>query len=116
MKLLVVSLAFALGLAGLANAQNSAPHDYKVTVDVDLVVFNVTVTDSKGHLVKGLSKDNFRILESGQDQDIQFVRPEDTPATVGLVIDNSGSMRRKRADVTEAALAFVESSNAQDEI
>jgi Ca-activated chloride channel family protein len=83
---------------------------------VDLVIFNVTVTDSKGHPVKGLSKDDFRIVEAGQEQSIQFVRPEDIPATVGLVIDNSGSMRRKRTDVIDAALAFAESGNPQDEI
>jgi VWFA-related protein len=66
--------------------------------------------------VKGLSKDDFRIIEAGQEQSIQFVRPEDIPATVGLVIDNSGSMRRKRPDVIEAAMAFAESSNPEDEI
>jgi Ca-activated chloride channel family protein len=66
--------------------------------------------------VHGLSKDNFRIVEAGQEQAPQFVRPEDTPATVGLVIDNSGSMRRKRTDVIDAALAFAEASNPQDEM
>lgn len=87
-----------------------------MSVDVDLVIFNVTVTDAKGRSVKGLSKGDFRITEAGQEQPIQFVRPEDTPATVGLVIDNSGSMRRKRSDVIDAALAFAESSNPQDEM
>ena len=83
---------------------------------MDLVIFNVTVTDSKGHLVKGLSKDDFRIFEDGQQQEIQFVHPEDIPATVGLVIDNSGSMRRKRSEVIGAALTFAESSNPHDEL
>jgi Ca-activated chloride channel homolog len=73
------------------------------------VIFNVTVTDTKGRLVKGLSKDDFRIVEDGQPQEIQFVHPEDIPSTAGLLIDNSGSMRRKRSDVIEAALAFAES-------
>src|SRR5215468_9712134 len=115
MKTSLFSLAILVMLPHLTCAQVATSRDYKVTVDVDLVVFNVTVTDSKGHLVKGLSKDDFRVIESGQPQDVQFVRPEDTPATVGLVIDNSGSMRRKRADVTDAALAFVEASNPRDE-
>jgi VWFA-related protein len=116
MKVFASMLVLSLGLTYLACGQTSSPHDYRVTVDVDLVVFNVTVTDSKGHLVKGLSQDDFRVVESGQEQEIQFVRPEDTPATVGLVIDNSGSMRRKRSDVTDAALAFVEASNPHDEV
>jgi Ca-activated chloride channel family protein len=109
---LIASVPFAVA----QNAPGSTAKDYRVSVDVDLVIFNVTVTDSKGHLVKGLSKSDFRVVEAGQEQDIQFVRPEDTPATVGMVIDNSGSMRRKRSDVIGAALAFVESSNPQDEL
>src|SRR5580692_7179396 len=95
---------------------DSRPRDFKLSVDVDLVIFNVTVTDARGRSVQGLSRDNFRIVEAGQEQSIQFVRPEDIPATVGLVIDNSGSMRRKRSDVIDASLAFAQSSNPQDEI
>src|SRR5215467_11794240 len=119
MKAFGVGLFFSLALVLPALSQklpDSNARDFKLSVDVDLVIFNVTVTDAKGRSVKGLSKDDFRIVESGQDQTIQFVRPEDTPATVGLVIDNSGSMRRKRQDVIDAALAFAESSNPQDEI
>jgi Ca-activated chloride channel family protein len=119
MKGYAALFVLCLGLASLAFGQKASDdksRDFKLSVDVDLVIFNVTVTDSKGHSVKGLSRDNFRIIESGQEQSIQFVRPEDIPATVGLVIDNSGSMRRKRSDVIDAALAFAEDSNPQDEI
>lgn len=117
----VAAIAFVLSLVLVTSsfgkkAQESGPRDFKLSVDVDLVMFNVTVTDSKGRSVKGLAKDDFRVIEAGQDQTIQFVRPEDIPATVGLVIDNSGSMRRKRSDVIDAAMAFAESSNPQDEI
>ena len=116
MKFVAIFLGLSLAFGSSTLAQTAVPRDYKVTVDVDLVVFNVIVTDSRGRLVKGLSRNNFRVVESGRDQEIQFVRPEDTPATVGLVIDNSGSMRRRKAEVAEAANAFVESSNPQDEI
>src|SRR5215470_8899888 len=110
---------FSLALVLPALSQklpDSNAKDFKLSVDVDLVIFNVTVTDAKGRSEKGLSKADFRIIEAGQEQPIQFVRPEDTPATVGLVIDNSGSMRRKRSEVIDAALAFAESSNPQDEM
>jgi Ca-activated chloride channel family protein len=110
-------LWISLGQSAFAQTPpDSRPHDFKLSVDVDLVIFNVTVTDARGRSVQGLSRDNFRIVEAGQEQSIQFVRPEDIPATVGLVIDNSGSMRRKRSDVIDAALAFAQSSNPQDEI
>jgi Ca-activated chloride channel family protein len=93
-----------------------AQRDYKLSVNVNLVLFNVTVTDSKGRLVKQLAQEDFKVIEDGQPQDIQFVRPEDIPATVGLVMDNSGSMHGSQAEVVDAALAFAESSNPQDEI
>ena len=111
----VVCFAFAQ-TASSGKPQDSGSKDFKLSVDVDLVIFDVTVTGAKGRSVKGLSKGDFRIIEAGQEQPIQFVRPEDTPATVGLVIDNSGSMRRKRSEVIDAALAFAESSNPQDEM
>jgi len=119
MKVFAVGCLFLMGLAQFVSGQkvpDSSRSDFKLSVDVDLVIFNVTVTDAKGHSVQGLSRDDFRVIETGQEQNIQFVRPEDIPATVGLVIDNSGSMRRKRSDVIDAALAFAESSNPQDEI
>jgi VWFA-related protein len=117
-----LTLFLSIGLLGMSgsldgqNTQESSSRDFKLSVDVDLVVFNVTVTDAKGRSVAGLTKDNFRITEGGQEQDIRFLRPEDIPATVGLVIDNSGSMRRKRSDVIDAAMAFAEASNPEDEI
>ena len=111
----VLCFAFAQTVSS-GKPQDSGAKDFKLSVDVDLVIFNVTVTDAKGRPVKGLSKGDFRIIEAGQEQPIQFVRPEDTPATVGLVIDNSGSMRRKCSDVIDAAFAFAESSNPQDEM
>jgi VWFA-related protein len=85
-------------------------------VDVDLVVFNVTVTDSKGRHVSGLKADDFRVFEEGQLQDVKLFQAEDTPASVGLMIDNSGSMREKRANVAKAALDFVSASNPEDEM
>jgi Ca-activated chloride channel homolog len=119
MKAFSIGCVFFLALVSSASGQkvpDSHSGDFKLSVDVDLVIFNVTVTDAKGRPVKGLSKDDFRLIESGQQQTIRFVRPENTPATVGLIIDNSGSMRRKREDVINAAVAFAESSNPQDEI
>ncbi len=119
MKVFALGFLLWIGLPQFALSQKASDpsqRDFKLSVDVDLVIFNVTVTDSKGHAVKGLSKEDFRVIEAGQEQTIQFVRPEDIPATVGLVIDNSGSMRRKRSDVINAALVFAESSNPQDEI
>jgi VWFA-related protein len=89
---------------------------YTLSVDVDLAVFNVTVLDSDHRPVTGLTSDNFHIYEDGREQKIKIFQAEDTPATLGLVIDNSGSMANKRRDVVNAALAFINASQRDDEM
>jgi len=87
-----------------------------VAVDVDLVVFNVTVTDRKGRPVSGLRATDFHIDEEGRGQDVALFDASDVPASVGLIVDNSGSMIDKRAEVINAALTFVAASNVRDEM
>src|SRR5437016_8930902 len=87
---------------------------YTISVDVDLALFNITVLDKDGKTVTGLTAENFRVLEDGHEQKIKMFRPEDSPATVGFVIDNSGSMQNKRSDVITAALGFVGASHQDD--
>jgi Ca-activated chloride channel family protein len=94
-------------------AQQSAP--YTVSVDVDLVVLNVRVLDNSGLSVAGLPKDNFRIEEDGQPQLITLFLGERSPATIGLVVDSSGSINSKQPAIEAAAIGFVESSHPEDE-
>ena len=89
---------------------------FTISVDVDVALFNLTVLDHDGRTVTGLTADNFRIYEDGREQKVKIFQPEDSPATVGLVIDNSGSMVNKRADAVTAALAFVGASHPGDEL
>ena len=96
--------------------QGRGGEQYTIAVDVDLVVLNLTVTDGRGRHVSGLKKDDFNIYEDNRAQDITLFNAEDVPASIGLIIDNSGSMRNKRADVANAALAFVNASNSEDEL
>lgn len=109
-------LSFSLLAASAPAQQNRSGGQYTIAVDVDLVVFNVTVTDSKGRHVSGLKPGDFRVYEEGRLQDVKLFSAEDVPASVGLLIDNSGSMRERRADVARAALAFVSASNPEDEV
>lgn len=109
-------------LSGFAASQVVQPsHDrdqenFRISVDVDLVVLQATVRDREGHTVMELGQQDFQAFEDGRLQAIRLFRHEDTPVTVGLVIDHSGSMREKLADVTAGAQAFVHSSNPHDQM
>ena len=84
--------------------------------DTRLVVLPTTVVDKTGHLVTTLPREAFAVLENGVQQEIKQFKREDVPVSMGLVIDNSGSMRDKRAKVEAAALALVKASNPDDEV
>jgi Ca-activated chloride channel family protein len=86
-----------------------------IKVDVNLVVLHTTVLDDRGRFADGLKEENFRVFEDKGEQKLSVFKREDVPVSMGLVIDNSGSMRDKRPRVNEAAITLVESSNKQDE-
>jgi len=86
-----------------------------IKVDVNLVVLHTTVLDDRGKFVDGLKEENFRVFEDKAEQKLSVFKREDVPVSMGLVIDNSGSMRDKRPRVNEAAVTLVQSSNPQDE-
>lgn len=81
-----------------------------------MVVLHATVTNRSGEFVEGLTKNEFRVYEDKIEQTIAVFQRRDVPVTMGLVVDNSGSMREKRAQVAAAALTFVKTSNPQDEV
>jgi VWFA-related protein len=81
-----------------------------------LVVLHATVTNGRGELVTNLDERAFAVFEDGKRQSIAVFRRDDIPVSVGLLIDNSGSMRALRAKVEAAALAFARASNPQDEM
>jgi len=84
--------------------------------DVDEVLLHASVVDDRQHIVTNLDKTAFTVFEDGKQQSIVSFRHEDIPVAMGIVIDNSGSMREKRAKVNQAALNLVRSSNPQDEV
>jgi VWFA-related protein len=110
----------ASGLAGLGlwAQQQTKPGDKPAvfTSDTRVVVLPTTVVDKSGHLVTDLKRDAFNILENGQPQQIKDFKREDVPVSLGLIVDNSGSMRDKRAKVEAAALALAKASNPVDEV
>ena len=89
--------------------------EFILHTDVEEVVLNATVLDSSGHLVQNLTKDNFEVLEDGVKQNIISFQHSDVPVSIALVVDNSGSMSRKRPAVNKSALDLIQASNPQDE-
>jgi Ca-activated chloride channel homolog len=104
------------GAPGAASQGGQQGGGKAITTATDLVVLHATVVDEKGQFVTGLTKDNFKVYEDKVEQKISVFSREDVPVTMGLVIDNSGSMKEKRPQVNAAALSFVKTSNPQDEV
>jgi len=81
-----------------------------------LVLLHATVIDKNGSLMTNLGRDAFTVFENNIAQQLKVFRREDVPVSLGLVVDNSGSMRDKRKKVESAALALIKASNPEDEV
>ena len=90
--------------------------EFIIRSTVERVLLDVSVKDSRGGFVSGLDKDNFRVYEDGKPQNIVGFAAGDIPVTVGIVVDESYSMRSKRPEVMTAALTFAKESNPRDEM
>jgi len=101
------------------SSERQGPQDngtFVIRKDVDEVLLHATVVDDKQRIVTDLGRSAFSVFEDGKPQTIVSFHHEDIPVAMGIVIDNSGSMREKRAKVNQAALNLVRSSNPQDEV
>ena len=113
--MLAVRIWLPLLLTGLPVAF-SQEQDFKISTDVEMVLLDVSVQNARGGYVSKLPKSAFRVEENGVEQAIGSFANVDIPVEAGLVMDASGSMQSRRADVNAAGVAFVEKSNPQDEI
>lgn len=118
-----ILLLLSFSLSEFVSAQQNPPppppvsqNQGRIRANVDLVILHTSVLDQRGHVVTDLPKNAFRVFENKVEQELSLFKREDIPVTVGLVIDNSGSMREKREKVNSAALTFVKTSNPADEV
>ena len=116
----LVAVMFLCGAGAYARtpqpAQAALADQAIISVETDLVVLPVRVTGADGDFVSGLTQEQFRVYEDGRRQPITLFRREDTPVTVGLVVDHSRSMGLKLPGVAAAVSAFAQSSNPDDEM
>jgi Ca-activated chloride channel family protein len=114
----IACLFLFVGLSMITGA-TALPQDVErppiLSVKTDLVMLPVTVVDRRGRFVPGLQREDFTVYDNGERRAIEFFTADDLPATIGMVIDSSGSMRGKREDVTAAATAFAAMSHPLDQ-
>jgi Ca-activated chloride channel family protein len=110
----IVFIPIALYLKPVAAQEPSEPPTFRS--DARLVLLYASVVDKKGQIVTGLPKEAFKVYEDNVEQPIKLFRQEDVPVSLGIVVDNSGSMRDKRKRVEAASVNLVKSSNPQDEV
>ena len=118
----IVAILAAAALSGQQTkpqGSSAVPPEESGTIfrsDTRVVVCNTTVVDKNGRLITDLPQGAFTVYENEVQQPIRTFKREDVPVSMGLIIDNSGSMRDKRAKVEAAASALVKDSNKDDEV
>ena len=102
-------------IVGLLAVSLCGQGDPVFRADSNYVVLHTTVADKSGKLVTDLTQKAFKVYENNVEQQLKVFRREDIPVSLGLVIDNSGSMKDKRQKVEAAAIQLVKASNPQDQ-
>jgi VWFA-related protein len=110
--LIAVGTAAAAASSALVAAQDQ---EARFSARSELVLLDVAVTDDRGGFVGGLSADAFRVLEEGRPQMVSFFAEQDSPATIGLLIDSSGSMLVNRDRMIAGITSLAQASNPDDE-
>jgi Ca-activated chloride channel family protein len=115
-------LSSLLLLCWFASAQSKQPSpastDEPTTfkADTNWVILPVSVSDKNGKLITDLQQKSFKVFENGIEQPIKLFRHEDVPISLGIIVDNSGSMKEKRQKVEIASVDLVKASNPHDEV
>src|SRR5271168_1446467 len=113
---LLSSVLVAASLVWSQSAQPPPVEDPVFRADTRLVILPVSVADKNGKLVTDIPQKSFKVFENGVEQPIKIFKREDVPVSLGIIIDNSGSMKEKRQKVEIASMDLVKASNPQDEV
>src|SRR5262249_27705423 len=107
-KILIFAAVFIIAAAAFATQKS-------LKVDVDLVLFNVSVNDANNRFVSGLTAENFQVFEDKVEQKIRYFSSDVAPVSLGIIFDISHSMQKKLEFAREAATTFLESGTPDDE-
>lgn len=106
----ILAALLTASLAAQTPSKPTTPGDEDVPIfraETQLVDLHVSVLDKNGKMITDIPESAFKVYENGIEQKIKKFRREDVPVSMGLIIDNSGSMKEKRARVEAASLALV---------
>jgi len=114
---LIVTLCLAWVCPAAIGAQELSSKTTKQTlkIDVDLVLVNATVSDSQGRMVTGLEREDLQLWEDKIEQKLDYFSSEDSPLSIGLIFDSTGSMSDKISTARDAAVTFLKTGNPEDE-
>jgi Ca-activated chloride channel homolog len=117
MRSLIATIGLVLICTAVTRAQEPSQKtkNQTIKVDVDLVLVNATVSDPQGRMVTGLERENFQLWEDKIEQKIDSFSAEDTPLSIGLIFDSTGSMSDKISTARDAAVTFLKTGNPEDE-
>lgn len=115
-RILVPALSVSFWLSAQTTPAAPDTGQPTFTSDTRLVLLPVSVADRNGKLITNLPREAFKVYENGAEQAIKVFKREDVPISLGIIIDNSGSMRDKRQKVETASLDLVKASNPHDEV
>jgi Ca-activated chloride channel family protein len=114
---LIVTLCLTWVCPAAIRAQELSSKMTKQTlkIDVDLVLVNATVSDSQGRMVTGLEREDLQLWEDKIEQKLDYFSSEDSPLSIGLIFDSTGSMSDKISTARDAAVTFLKTGNPEDE-
>jgi len=115
LPIILLSLPFLCTAVSRAQERSTKDRNQTIKVDVDLVLVNATVSDPKGRMVTGLQQENFRVWEDKVEQKVEYFSSEDSPMSIGLIFDATGSMEDKISRGRDAAVSFLKTGNPEDE-
>ncbi|MBI1762903.1 MAG: VWA domain-containing protein [Acidobacteria bacterium] len=112
-----LALLWLLGVAALVQAQTArSANEAVLSLDTQVVSLTVTVSDKQGRHVSGLEQGAFALFEDQVAQEISYFTNTDTPASIVVVFDLSGSMRDEKIKRSQLALErFLQNCHADDE-
>ncbi len=109
-------LLFVFVLVSLAAAARAQQPDDVITTNTSLVQLNVGVVDQQGRAITSLQSNDFVVYEDGVRRPILHFEPADTPFSLVLLLDMSGSTVTFRQQIRAAALRFLDALGPEDRV